>query len=303
MPPEELFARGKVVYHAQPVGLVVAETRVRAAAPLANVQWVAELGTGVGGFSICSLCPPRGLEALAFATQPDHRRLPAHSRVRPCLWPPQCCPQEAAVCAARAVRVQYGPPDQPGIFSIEQARERSSFYTIPVRRLTKSFAAESSCLPLKPCRPPVRPSGRLLRPGHLPAATSAWFPATEHSVPPPKAPPFLSCPPQGALGAVEKRDGDAAGAIAGAERRVLGGTVRVPGTYHMYLEPQARGALQGAGRPAAPAAHVLAIAAGRAQRALGSNLCCGPRGSASRPAGLLCQSKLRTLTCCSTAAP
>ncbi|KAL4424396.1 hypothetical protein ABPG77_005639 [Micractinium sp. CCAP 211/92] len=107
MPPEELFARGKVVYHAQPVGLVVAETR------------------------------------------------------------------EAAVCAARAVRVQYGPPDQPGIFSIEQARERSSFYTIP-----------------------------------------------------------------GALGAVEKRDGDAAGAIAGAERRVLGGTVRVPGTYHMYLEPQ-----------------------------------------------------------------
>lgn len=49
-------------------------------------------------------------------------------------------------------------------------------------------------------------------------------------------------PWQGALGGVEKREGDVEGAIAGAERRVLGGTVRVPGTYHMYLEPQASSA-------------------------------------------------------------
>lgn len=42
------------------------------------------------------------------------------------------CVQDVAVRATRAVHVQYGPPDQPGVFSIEQARERSSFYTLPV---------------------------------------------------------------------------------------------------------------------------------------------------------------------------
>lgn len=48
--------------------------------------------------------------------------------------------------AARAVHVEYGPPDQPGIFSIEQARERSAFYNLPVRsRAGRAVWAEGVC--------------------------------------------------------------------------------------------------------------------------------------------------------------
>lgn len=79
----------------------------------------------------------------------------------------------AARRAAQRVHVSYGPPTQPPVLSIEQAVERSSYYSLP-----------------------------------------------------------------GPLGGGEKQDGDAAEAIRGAERCVMGGSVRVPANYHLYLEPQ-----------------------------------------------------------------
>lgn len=50
MPPEELFARGRVVYHAQPLGLVVAETRVRGPAPLLSSTLK---GSVAGSLCVC----------------------------------------------------------------------------------------------------------------------------------------------------------------------------------------------------------------------------------------------------------
>jgi hypothetical protein len=82
--------------------------------------------------------------------------------------------QAAAAAGAAAVAVTYGPAEPP-ILSIDAARERSSYYTMPE--------------------------------------------------------PF---------GGIEKSDGDVAGALAASPLSIKGGRIWLPGTYHMYMEPQVR---------------------------------------------------------------
>ncbi|KAL4447705.1 hypothetical protein ABPG75_004924 [Micractinium tetrahymenae] len=233
MLPEELFARGQVVHHAQPLGLVVAETQVgmRILAARKRSGWCCKTLLRAEECRVLLWAAPHSVDrwrvlrrwggqhpcwegtrgdcralqqaaavdirtAVRPAQLPTSRGHACHAaqpamprqnvpttcwclRALTCGSSPSGCNlagfrlQDAAMRAARAVRVEYGPPEQPGVFSIEQARERSSFYNFP-----------------------------------------------------------------GPFGCIEKQEGDPAGAIAGAERRILGGTVRVPGNYHMYLEPQ-----------------------------------------------------------------